>query len=284
MGEAANEVRRDKPNIQDLAFKIFAVVGFLSSIVTIISWINATHESLSATITQTSIETPTQLQISNLELTQYDAEAAFTDLNSKYCNPVAVDFAGSKSRNYHYSIDKCQASKKIFDSITKIISLDGKKLLAWDILLSNDGKDVAENITLRSPVAVSVRTKDGDGNVLDVKPSSGNKVFILPNLNPRESLDIRLISSTAQSEDFEHSLPKPKVTYSGGIASNRELIVISGRYSGIVEFLESIPTVFQVFFVVFVSFIITAVWTAPLGALMEAAEKRKESVDDSETT
>jgi len=278
MSEVEKEIRRDKGHIQDLAFKIFAVVGFLSSIVTIGSWLSSTSASLSETVTPTTIEMPADLQFSKISSGPYDINSAISDLRDKYCNPVEADYTGNKSKNFFYSADKCDSSRSIFDSIGKAVKLDGKKLLAWDVNLSNDGKNVAENVVLRTQVPVSVLAKDADGNVLPAKSSDASgKVFTLPNLNPKDSIKMRIISSTPVPEEYDPVIAQPKVVYSGGVASNKQFISVSGRYSEIAKFLDDLPTVLQILIVVGAALIITLLWMAPIGMAMDLNEKRKKA-------
>lgn len=273
--EEAKTIRKEKAQIQDLAFKIFAFVGFLSSIVTIISWLSSTQSSLSAIVSPTTLEMPAELQLSNKADSKADVNLAVKDLEEKVCSPVSVDYAGQKSKNYFFDLNKCSEYKKIFSSLEKIVSLDGKKLLAWDIQLQNDGKTVAENITLRSAVPVDLKAVDSEGNQLSVEAASSGKVFTLPNLNPRESMRIRLKSSTAQPQDYEEKVSDPKITFSGGLASNRKLVNVSGRYSEIVDFLDDLPTILQIIIIMVSSLLITMIWLMPLALLSDAADKRK---------
>lgn len=277
MSEVEKQLRHEKGQIQELAFRIFALVGFLSSIVTIISWINSTQASLSAIITQNTVEMPADLQLSKLSSENYSIDNAISDLKDRYCNPVAVDYSGSKSRNYLYSAEKCEASRAIFESLLKAVKLDGKKLLVWDITLANDGKNVAENVTVRSAVPVSIRAMDADNNPLSVGDERNEKVFTLPNLNPRDKIQIRLTSSTPVPEEYDPVIAQPRITYSGGIANNRKFIVVSGRYSDIAKFLDDLPTIFQILVIVGVSTIIALMWMVPVGMLMDANERRKKA-------
>ena len=277
MSEVATEVKREKARVQDVAFKIFAVVGFLSSIVTIISWFSSTQATLTATTTVTSLELPANLQFPKDSTSPYDLNSAVTDIENRYCNPATVDYNGTKSRNYDYNADKCSTSKVVFQKISEITKLDGKRLLAYDILVTNEGKQVAENIILRSPIEVNVKATDADGNTIKAESTSSNKVFALPNLNPKESLKLRITSATPVPEQYEDKIGSPKVSYSGGIASNREMITVSGRYSGIVAFLDDLPTVFQIIIILVAAFFITMLWLLPIGLISDANQKRKKS-------
>lgn len=140
MVEVKSDLLESRARYQDLAFKIFAVLGFLSSIVTIGSWLSTTQPSLSAIINPTTIEIPSELQVSNLEGVTYNLSSAVDDLSDRCCNPVEVDYRGETSRNYHYSVEKCEESERFLDAVVKTANLAGKKLVAWDIRVSNDGK------------------------------------------------------------------------------------------------------------------------------------------------
>jgi hypothetical protein len=275
VSEAHTELKREKARVQDLAFKIFAVVGFLSSIVTIISWLGSTQASLTAVTTVTSLELPSDLQLSKLATSSYDITAAQDDLDNRYCNPVQVDFDGTKSKNYNFNSEKCSTSKAILGKINELVKLDGKRLLAYDIIVTNDGKDVAENITLRSPIEVNVRAKDLDGNAVKAEATSSRRVFALPDLNPNDAFKLRVVSSTPVPDQYEEMIQNPKVTYSGGVASNRENLTISGRYSGIAAFLDDLPTVIQLIIILASAFFITILWLAPIALISDANDKRK---------
>jgi hypothetical protein len=269
------EIRREKARVQDLAFKIFAVVGFLSSIVTIISWLGSTQASLTSVTSVTSLELPSDLQLSKLATPTYDITDAKTDLDNYYCNPVSVEFDGTKSKNYNFNSEKCATNKAILEKIGELVKLDGKRLLAYDIVVTNDGKDVAENITLRSPIEINVKATDLDGNSVKAVGTSSRRVFELPDLNPKDAFKLRVVSSTPVPDEYEEGIQSPKVTYSGGVASNRENLMISGRYSGMAAFLDELPTIFQIIVIIFTALFITILWLLPIGLISDANEKRK---------
>lgn len=182
--------------IQDLAFKIFAIIGFLSSIISIWAWFSASSASLSAVVTQKSIEMPRSLQLSQYNNDMYSLNSAITDLQEKYCNPVSVDYNGTRSRNFSYNQSACDAQRGFFNTIQAIAALDGRPLVAYDIKVTNDGTAVAENIKIRSPVDVQASARDDGGNTVRVTVLQDNRQFSIPALNPNESVNVRLISST----------------------------------------------------------------------------------------
>lgn len=275
MSEVGDELRREKARYQDVAFKVFAVVGFLSSIVTIASWLSSTQASLTTVVNPTTIEIPRELQVANIQDARYDLESAIKDLTDKYCNPVEVNYSGEQSKNFFYSAEKCERSKSFFSAVSKTAELAGKKLVAWDVHVTNDGKEIAENITLRTPVPVGVRAADAEGNPISIEATPSNRVFSIPNLNPGDTIDLRLVSTTPVPERYEADLGRPRITFSGGVASNREYIRISGRYSGIVAFLDDLPTVLQILIIFIAALFLTLIWMLPLALLSDANDKRK---------
>lgn len=274
--QSAGDLHNKKVQYQDLAFKVFAVVGFISSIVTLVSWLSATQASLAFEVDQTSIEVPSPVQVADLSGKEYELESAIKDLRNRYCNPVEVDYSGDQTKNYFYSAEKCDESEVLFSAINKIAELAGKKLVAWDAIVKNEGSEVAENVTLRSPVSVEVRARDDDGNVLPVEGTPSGRVFSLANLNPGESINLRLVSITPVPEQFDRELDTPRVTFSGGKATDREFLRISGRYAGIVKFLDGIPTIAQIFVVLVAAFFITLIWLYPAALISDANDKRKD--------
>jgi hypothetical protein len=211
----SGEMQIKKAQYQDWAFKIFAVVGFLSSIVTLISWLSATQPSLAFEVDQTSVEVPAPVQVAELAGNKYELGSAIADLRDRYCNPVEVDYSGDQAKNYFYSAEKCEEAKVLFSAINKIADLAGKKLVAWDAIIINEGSEVAENVTLRTPVPVEVRARDSEGNSLAVEGTPSGRVFSLVNLNPGERMNLRLVSTTPVPEQFDRELGGPRVTFSG---------------------------------------------------------------------
>ncbi len=130
---------------------------------------------------------------------------------------------------------------------------------------------------MRSPIEVSVRATDYDGNPIKVEAKSSHRVFALPDLNPNDSFKLRVISSTPVPDQYESKIENPKVTYSGGVASNREYISVSGRYSEIIDFLDDLPTIFQIVVIVAGSFFITILWLIPIALASDANDRRKQN-------
>ena len=267
--------RAEARRIQDIAFQLFAVIGFLSSIVTIIAWLTSSSASLTAVVTEKAIEVPEALQLSRFNSEKYNIGNAIDDLQQKYCNPVVVDYNGEKTKNYSYNQETCDSQKGFFSTIEKISSLDGKPLVAYDVKLTNDGTSVAENVKVRMPIDAQASAFDEDGNPVRVLTQQPQRLFILPDLNPNEVINMRLISSTPVKKEYEDAKISPSITFSGGKANYRNFIYISGRYSELIKFLDYIPIVFQILLILFGAFVITMIWLVPLTLLSDWAERSK---------
>lgn len=269
---ASSEANGISPRLQNIALGVFAIFGFISSLVTIWSWIASTQSSLSAVINPTNLEMPASLQISRAVHDQAEIDYALSSVKSHFCDPVSVSFSGEKFRNANYSDEKCKNYSIIFSKLNKIIELDGKKLIAWDVEIKNDGRDVAENIKLKSSIPVNIEIADQYDDPLEFKASSSRKAFDLPSLNPNDIMRVRVVSEAARDNvDVE----APKISYNGGQVASREYIKISGRYSGIVGFLDKIPTIAQLIVIFIASFFITLIWLVPYGLIMDFLEKKK---------
>lgn len=275
-GEAANElVAKEKGRVENLAFKIFAVVGFISSIVTLIGWFNSSSVALNMTVTEKSIELPKSLELRKQADASGDLTTASEDIAQKYCNPVSVDYNGTKSRNYFYDQKTCDSQAELLATIKQIASMQGKSLIAYDVILNNDGSVVADNIKIRSSIDVDASGFDNDRNPVRINVLQPNRVFSIPSLNPRESTKIRLISTTPVKESFESDDTQPTVTFSGGKASMRRTANVSSRYADAIEFLDGLSLFFQITVIVLGAFMITLVWLIPISLLSTAAENRK---------
>lgn len=275
MGQIKKGLDSERVKYQDVAFKFFAVVGFLSSLVTLASWLFATQASLTAVITPTTIELPDEVRLPSSDINGYDLSNAINDLTDRFCEQVEVDYRGEQARNYNYDSSKCERSQEFFRSISTIAELAGKKILAWDLVLENDGQDVAENIILRTTVPVSVRGADMEGNPIDIEATASDKVFSIPNINPNESYNIRIISATPVPERYDVEINEPRVTFSGGVVDKRTNILVSGRYSRIVDYLDDLPTVMQIIVIGFGACVITMFWLLPLAMISDASSKQK---------
>ena len=92
-GETASDlVAKEKGRVENLAFKIFAVVGFVSSIVTLIGWFNSSSAALTMTVNEKTIELPKSLELKRQDSASVDIGTATDDMAQKYCNPVSVDY------------------------------------------------------------------------------------------------------------------------------------------------------------------------------------------------
>ena len=131
-------VAKEKGRVENLAFKIFAVVGFISSIVTLIGWFNSSAAALTLTVTEKSIELPKSLELKNQAAASADLNTASEDITQKYCNPVSVDYNGAKSRNYSYNQRTCDTQSALLSTIKRIAETQGKPLIAYDVTLRND--------------------------------------------------------------------------------------------------------------------------------------------------
>jgi hypothetical protein len=189
--------------------------------------------------------------------------------------PSRPTYDGSKSKNYFYNQVTCEKQKQIFEALKGILSTGGKPLLAYDIKISNDGGDVAENIKIRSPIDVQASAFDQDGNSIKISSLQDGRLFSIPALNPRESATVRLVSTTPVQSEYDDSPTKPSVTFSGGKASSRDFIYVSSRYAEVVKFLDSISLFFQVVIILVGAFIVTMIWILPLSLMAEAAQKRQ---------
>lgn len=274
--DAATEiVTKEKGRVENLAFKIFAVVGFISSIVTLIGWFNSSSAALTMTVTEKAIELPKSLELKKQIDASGDLSTASEDITQKYCNPVSVDYNGSNSRNYFYNQKTCDAQSDILATIKQIASMQGRSLIAYDVVLKNDGSVVSDNIKIRSPIDVDVSGFDNDGNPVRVNVLQPNRVFSIPSLNPRESTKVRLISTTPVKESFEEDDTQPTVTFSGGKASMKRTANVSSRYADAIEFLDGLSLFFQIIVIVFGALMVTLVWAVPMSLLASAAENRK---------
>src|SRR5688572_26932553 len=116
-----SDIVHDKTTkFQTMAFNIFAIFGFLGSVVTIISFFGSSSASISATITPINIEVPKAVQLGVIERGNYDLESSLEEMKSKFCNPVAVDYDGTKSRNIFFDQGKCDDHKIFSDVILEI--------------------------------------------------------------------------------------------------------------------------------------------------------------------
>lgn len=268
-----SELRAEGQRLADTTFKIFAVIGFLSSIITIYVWFTSSAASLTTTTTQKQVEVPYALQLSQFKKESYDLEAAVSDLSQRYCNPVSVDFAGAKSRNFSYDQQKCDDQKALYGTLQKLVALEGQPLIAHEIRVANDGTAVADNFKIRSPINVQASAEDESGNSIRVTTLQDQRLFSIPSLNPRETTRVRLLSTTPIKGRYEEDNTAPTITFSGGKPSAQNNIYVSGRYSGIVKFLDDLPVILQIVFIVGGAFLITVLWLVPLGLISDRSTK-----------
>lgn len=279
-GETASDlVAKEKGRVENLAFKIFAVVGFVSSIVTLIGWFNSSSAALTMTVNEKTIELPKSLELKRQDSASVDIGTATDDMAQKYCNPVSVDYNGSKSRNFFYNQKTCDTQSSLLSTIKQIASMQGKPLIAYDILLKNDGSSVADNIKIKSPIDVDASGYDNDGSAVRINALQPRRLFSIPSLNPRESTKVRLVSTTPVKESFEDDDTAPSVTFSGGKASTKRTAYLSGRYADAIEFLDGLSLFFQIIVVVVGALMITLIWLVPVSLLASAADNRKAKSD-----
>lgn len=273
---ATDIVTKEKGKVENLAFKIFAVVGFISSIVTLIGWFNSSSASLTMTATQQAIELPKSLELKGETGAASDLTTAAEDITQRYCNPVAVDYNGSKSRNFFYNQKTCDAQTKILSTIKQIADMQGKPLIAYDVALKNDGTTIADNIKIRSPIDVDASAFDNEGNPVRISMLQPNRLFSVPSLNPREGTKIRLISIMPVKQAYEDDNTEPTVTFSGGKASTKRTANVNSQYADAIEFLDGLSLFFQIVVVTVAAFMITLIWLVPVSLFSSAVESRKE--------
>jgi hypothetical protein len=272
---ASNLVSGEKRRTENAAFKIFAVIGFLSSIVTLWSWVNSSSAALTTSISQRSIELPKSLDLKSASAGAANIDTSASDILEKHCNPVVVDYNGSKSKNYFYNQQQCNDETKLIDTIKQIASLQSTPLIAYDVSISNTGSEAAENIKIASPIDVDASAINSDGRPVTVSVVEPHRVFSIPAMNPREMANVRLVSTTPVPAPYDDTDTKPAVTFSGGKASTKEPVYLNDNYAQVATFLDEMPLFFQLVAIIVGALIITLIWVLPISLLTTAAEKKK---------
>src|SRR5690349_17944129 len=136
-----NVVAGEKHRTENLAFKIFAFIGFLSSIVTIWSWVHTSSAALTAAVNLRPIELPKSLDLKAASAGATDLDVDASDILEKHCNPVVVDYNGSKSKNFSYNQQQCNDETKLIDVMKQISTLQNTPLVAYDVTVTNTGNE-----------------------------------------------------------------------------------------------------------------------------------------------
>lgn len=271
----SNIVTGEKRRTENVAFKIFAVIGFLSSIVTLWSWVNTSSAALTTSISQRSIELPKSLDLKASSAGAADIDMSASDILEKHCNPVVVDYNGRKSKNYFYNQQECNDETKLINTIKQIATLQNTPLLAYDVSISNTGDEAAENIKITSPIDVDASAMNSDGRPVAVSVIEPHRVFSIPAMNPRETANVRLVSTTPVPAPYDNTDTKPAVTFSGGKASTKEPVYLSDNYAQVATFLDEMPLFLQLVVIIVGALIITLIWVLPISLLTTAVEKQK---------
>lgn len=245
------------------AVVLFAVVGFVASIVTIASYFNgATEASLGLRVTPNEFRIPEYVAGQLRE--EMPSRKIAEKLKDALCKDVKASLVVARSDDEISSLGfdadmlskslRCRDAARIeFVTRWSASYLDSPGSL-FNYEITNNGSRVAENVRLEASKVNAAQVLRG-GNYVDLKKEEGGQYYLLPDLNPSERLDL-VVWGYSTLTPYWSSADIPEITYAGSVIEAEYMKSVPDGWSNLYEMFGEDPWYIQAFLLVALSFVI----------------------------
>jgi hypothetical protein len=236
--------QRPTQSITKWAFTLFAIVGFISSLIGIYQFFSTPSAILRATLKEYTVALPEKARLSLTEGEKVELESSTDDAIAKKCELVEVGYDGTKSKNYFYDKDDCLALKTTRNKIKSVLSFGEQDRRGFLIDIQNSGSIIASNIKLVSEKPLEVAASRDSKNPVDIKPRDNFKVFLLPDLNPGEKISLDAVEIDPRGDFYigiDDDEPRPQVSFSGGYTRYEVYSLTSSSMAKLFSLIAELP-------------------------------------------
>lgn len=242
----------------------FAAFGFFASLVTIIEYLRpADALSLNVSVNQHDFRVP--LYVAESLQQGASAREVVDDLRRISCKDIdetivvaasPADLLKMDVENGNKTVTQCRDMIDI-EFVSRWAGETSKRNSAMlEYTIKNDGAKTAQDIRIEAQDIASLQYERGRDFISAEKSSDGDH-YVLPNLNPNETLNI-LTWMNGSPRDISYSdwNDFPKVTFSGHQVNMELYKPVPDSWYSIYDFLSSAPLILSTFFVIAISILI----------------------------
>ncbi|WP_298023864.1 hypothetical protein [uncultured Parasphingopyxis sp.] len=298
---ADTSAKDSKARLLNLALVIFAFVGFFASVVTVVQYLRPDAKSeLTVSLHQYEFRTP---NYSGAPLrTGAPARDLVENLRTSFCENIDQSYVIETDRDELRRAEEEQddpsgfISCKDFTEIEFAARWNGEfsesdsSLLRYEI--TNVGQDIATDIRIRASDLNALQYRRGR-DFVDVQKSDDDEYFVIPNLNPNESIEIWAWSIYPERNlEYTNWDDFPIVTFAGSAVRTELYKPVPDGWYEIYQFTQDLPLLFSVIiFLAVCIFVTLGVWlviaipTALITGrpLSKVFDEQKKDEDDSES-
>lgn len=252
--------------LTNAALIFFAAVGFIASVVTVLTYLNPSEiSSLRVTVTPGYFRIP-----------EYTAGLGKSDSTAKkLVDDMAKLMCKDFDRNSLAGLDDAAIAAMKFDSKKHELAINCRDInqaefmMRWSAAFAddpstlyrysveNDGTKIAQRIRLSSESVNAVQIRRGSKYANIDKGTSGDS-FPIPDLNPKEQIDLIVWTNLESYRDtYWDTDGAPKVTFSGSNIHTEFMRYVPDGWWGIYDFFETMPIVLIIIFVVVIAMLVT---------------------------